>query len=131
MASGRLPMRVELRESGGIANLTRQLLLEDNRVFFRDREHIQFERDLGSGEAQTIADLVRQLQKARPKRFYGRRPVSDASTLYLSIMLDSEATTTEVVTDPTDPPPKGLWELVHALHRLAGKPTASVSQKDL
>lgn len=112
-------MWIELHESGGIANRSRQVVLRDGHVLARERGTVQVDRPLEEDESQTVARLTQQLLQAPLRHFYGRHPVSDAKTLSLSIELDSGAkANVEVVTDPSDSPPQGLWELVRAIHQL-------------
>jgi hypothetical protein len=121
-------MWIELHESGGIANRSRQVVLRDRHVLTRERGKVRVDRNLDDGEFQIVAGLTQQLLQAPLKHFYGHNPVSDAKTLSLSIALDSGAkANVEVVTDPSDPPPQGLWELVRALHQLASSSKASAS----
>ncbi len=112
-------MRIELRETGGVANLRRSIALEGNRLRVLDCGEIRLERELPQEAVRTVASRVRALEDARPRRAYGRAGyASDTLTLEVEISDDAGQAQVEVVFDPQDPAPEQFWDLVHGLRQL-------------
>ena len=113
-----LPMRIELLESGGIANFKREVVLDHNHLVVKDRGLVKVERDVWPEEEEQVAELANRLLATPLLDYYGQNPVSDAVRLVLTIVSDSETKSVEVVTDPTDQPPEELWEFLRKLSSL-------------
>jgi hypothetical protein len=113
------PMRVELRETGGVAGLDRSIILEGQRIIARDRGTARSEHDLRPEQVNEVAGLINELEQQDPKRFYGGGYVSDATHLFLTYTAGSGTTTLQVLTDPSDKPPEPFRALVKLLHSYA------------
>jgi len=112
-------MRVDLRQSGGVANLRRQILVEGNHLAVIDKGKVKSERLLQPEECESITGLVQQIERLEPKRVYGRSLVSDPVRTVLSVEQNSYITKVEASTDPSDPLPEEVLALVRQLYQLA------------
>jgi hypothetical protein len=113
------PIRVELRETGGVAGLDRSIVLEGQHIITKDRGTARFEHDLRPEQVKEVAGLIYELEQQDPKRFYGGGNVSDATHLFLTYTAGSGTTTLQVLTDPSDRPPEPFGALVKLLHSYA------------
>lgn len=114
-------MQIELKESGGIANVNRRLLLEDGRVSVMDRGRRQ-QWEIDDSVRHEVGELVAQLiQREPPRRRYGNKGgmISDPTRIRLRIELAPGKTReVEVRSDPNDPPPEAIRRLIETLDGL-------------
>ena len=113
-------MKIELRETGGIANLDRRIVLDGDQVARIDKGTVKSESTLGPEHLEEVSSLVEQLDREQPRKVYGGSPVSDAMQSVLSYSTDSTTNTIRVLSDPEDSPPeqfRALRQLLHALAR--------------
>ena len=84
-------MQIELRESGGIANRNRRLVLDDARVSVIDRGEVTAEREVEDATLKKVEELVAQLIRPELRRRYGgkARMISDPMKLRLRIELSA------------------------------------------
>jgi hypothetical protein len=113
------PLRVELRETGGIANLDRSIVLDGPLIVSRDRGAARSRHYLQPEQVSEVADLISDLEHEEPKRFYGDGHVSDATRVFLTYTAGSNTTTVQVSTDPSDTPPEPFRALVRLLKSFA------------
>jgi hypothetical protein len=113
------PIRVELRETGGVARLDRSIVLEGQHIIASDRGTARSEHYLRPEQVNQVAGLIYELEQQDPKRFYGGRHVSDAMHLFLTYTAGSGTTTLQVLTDPSDKPPEPFRALVQLLRSYA------------
>lgn len=113
---------LELRQSGGIANLARKIIIEGDRLSVANQRRVTVRRDLAPQEGKAIRKLVEKLKGVRPKNCYGREVTSDAMRSVLAISENRQRTIIEVQPDPSDPPPQEynailefLWRLIASL----------------
>ena len=111
-------MRLELSQTGGIANLLRKFILEDDSLKLLDRGEVKYERKLDHGESERVSQLLRELGGMRPKGSYGHTLVSDPTRANLVVKQDGEILNIEVLSDPEDPPPAAYKDLVRFLQQL-------------
>jgi len=118
-------MKIELRQSGGIAGASkfnRKTTVEDGHVVVENLtvmgpQAIEVDRDLAAQEAQEIEELARQFFDAELKSSYGGAvPVSHPVTTHLLVTLNSEPKTVDATTAPSDPVPVEVSALVQKLH---------------
>ena len=112
-------MRVELRETGGVAKLDRSIVLDGHHVIALDRGAPRSDHYLQPEQLHEVAGLISELESQAPKRFYGGGHVSDAIRLFLTYTADSGTTTLQVSTDPSDTPPEPFRALVRLLRSYA------------
>lgn len=116
-------MQIELKESGGIANLNRRLELDDARVRIFDRGQVTADGEVEQATLEKVRQLAAQLVGPELRRRYGGRDkarmISDPMRLRLRIELDPGVCREfEVRTDPSDPPPEAISRLIQTLYGL-------------
>ena len=112
-------MRIELRETGSLANLDRRAVAYDDRLTVTEWGETRVDRALEPGERDEIAALADALAHARPKRRYGRTFVR----VPMETVVTTDTLAVAVRPDPsTDQPPLEFWTLVRAVHRLSSVP---------
>jgi hypothetical protein len=110
---------IKVREKGGIRGIERTVALVGNILRVLDRGQIRIERHLPASVVQALVEHVRELEKVKFRRTYGRYGyASDIMTTELEIRDESNGFDVEVFSDPNDPPPKQFWVLVDKLEKL-------------
>jgi hypothetical protein len=112
-------MRILFRESGGIAGLDREIMIDGLELTVKDRGVVRLQKRLPRSELRRIAEVARLLQEKQPRRYYGRTASSDAMATSITISEDSELAGVEVIADTKDPPPQEFWSLADKLRGAA------------
>lgn len=121
-------LRIELSETGGIANLHRLIALDGNRLRVLERRQVCLEHEIADEAVRGVVKQARALQKVRPRRSYGKAQyVSDALILRVAITDDTGRKELEVIQDPKDPAPPQFWNLVQSLRQVS-RPTLGLSR---
>jgi hypothetical protein len=112
-------MNVKFDQRGGVANLSRQIVIEGKSVAVLTRGRVVRQRELSSEEDVALAGEVGRLRRARPKSRYGGSSVSDAMKYHLAISDEPAQIDIQVDSDPSDPPPREYYALTDFLSQLA------------
>lgn len=110
-------MRIELRETGALADLDRRIVAYDDRVTVTEWGETRVDRALEPAERDELTAKAEALVAARPKRRYGRTFVRVPTETIVTI----DTLAVAVRPDPsTEQPPLEFWRLLRAMHRLGG-----------
>ena len=117
-------MQIELREIFGVANLSREISLDEEMIKLKSRGDIKNERRIRPSELEDVTTLVKKLVELNPRQFYGGATIlpSDPNRRTLIINFESEIIINmQVISDPTDLPPSEFTELTLLLSRIVAQ----------
>jgi hypothetical protein len=112
-------VRIELRETGGIANLDRSIVLDGDQLERIDKGAVKAASQLGPDHIEQVSSLLEELDREQPRKVYGGSPVSDGMQSVLSYSTESGSNEIRVLSDPSDSPPEQFRALRTLLHSLA------------
>lgn len=108
-------LHLELRQTGGIAGLDQQIVLDGKALRVLDRGQVRTERQLTASQVGEVTELINELDRHAPRPQYGGgRQVPDALSFRLTYTTPS-GTTIIAVESGADPPPEPFLKLVRHL----------------
>lgn len=112
-------MRIELRETGGVANLDRSIVLDGDQLARIDKGTVETESRLDPDRVAELTSLLDELDREQTRKVFGGAPVSDAMQSVLTYSTEAGSNEIRVLTDPSDPPPEQFRALRKLLHSLS------------